>query len=99
MAFWLMAPFAGMGRGWDASDTIATLRAEDAFDVADRLHEIRAPTLLIAGDRDQNFGMDLFERTAALMPDCHLVIYEGCGHGGTFTNRRFARDVLAFLRT
>lgn len=97
-AFWLMAPLAGMGKNWDPSDMIATIRAEDAFDVADRLGEVRAPTLLIVGDRDRNFGMRLFERTAALIPDCRLVVYEGRGHGGTFTDRRFARDVLAFLK-
>lgn len=97
-AFWLMAPFAGMGKSWDPSDMVATLRAEDAFDIADRLGEVLAPTLLIAGDRDQNFGMELFHRTAALIPDCRLVVYGGRGHGGTFTDRRFARDVTDFLK-
>jgi pimeloyl-ACP methyl ester carboxylesterase len=74
-AFWLMAPLARMGKNWDPSDMIATIRAEDAFDVAGRLGEVRAPTLLIAGDRDLNFGMGLFERTAALIPDCRFVVY------------------------
>lgn len=97
-ALWLMAPYVGMGRGWNPSDMIATIRAEDAFDIADRLGEVRAPTLLIAGDRDRNFGMESFERTAALIPDSRLIIYEGRGHGGTFTDRRFARDVVAFLK-
>ena len=97
-AFWLMAPLAGMGKSWDPSDMIATLRAEDAFDVADRLCGVRAPTLLIVGDRDQNFGMELFRRTADLIPDCRLIIYEGRGHGGTFTDRRFARDIGSFLK-
>lgn len=96
-AFWLLAPLAGMGRSWDPSDMIATIRAEDAFDIADRLGGIRAPTLLIAGDRDLNYDMALFERTATLIPDCRLVVYEGRGHGGTFTDRRFARDVVAFF--
>ena len=96
-ALWLAAPLVGMGRGWDPSDMIATIRAEDAFDSADRLGEIAAPTLLIAGDRDPNYGMALFERTVALIPDARLVVYRGRGHGGTFTDRRFARDVVTFL--
>lgn len=96
-AFWLTAPLAGMGRHWDPSDMVATLRAEDGFDIGYRLREVRAPTLLIAGDRDQNFGTQLFKRTAALIPDCRLIIYEGRGHGGTFTDRRFAGDVVSFL--
>ena len=33
-AFWLMAPLTRMGKNWDPSDMIATIRAEDAFDVA-----------------------------------------------------------------
>jgi pimeloyl-ACP methyl ester carboxylesterase len=66
---------ARMGKNWDTLDMIATIRAEDAFDVAGRLGEVRAPTLLIAGDRDLNFGMGLFERTAALIPDCRFVVY------------------------
>ncbi len=44
---------------------IATIRVEDGFDVADRLG--RAPTLLIAGDRDRTFGMEHFKKTAALV--------------------------------
>jgi hypothetical protein len=27
-----------------------------------------------------------------------IVVYDGVGHSGTFTDRRFARDALAFLR-
>jgi hypothetical protein len=42
--------------------------------------------------------MGLFERTAALIRYCRFVVYEGCGHGGTFTDRRFVGDVLAFLK-
>jgi TAP-like protein len=76
---------------------IVTVEAEDAFDVSDRLGEIRAPTLVIGGERDPGYSRELFEETARGIPDARLFIYEGRGHGGTVTDRRFARDVTAFL--
>lgn len=94
---WLTAPLA-TGRNWDPSDMIATIRAEDAFDFGDRLGEISAPTLVIGGDRDPTYSPELFRKTAARVPDGRLILYKGRGHGGTFTDRRFARDVIAFLK-
>lgn len=96
-AMWLAAPLGGMGPNWDPSDMIATVEAEDAFDASDRLREIRAPTLVIGGERDPCYSRELFEETARGIPDTRLFIYEGRGHGGTVTDRRFARDVTAFL--
>ena len=45
---WLAGPLF-IRRGWDPSDMIATIEAEDAFDVGERLGEISAPTLVIGG--------------------------------------------------
>jgi len=39
----------------------------------------------------------LFAETTRGIPDARLLIYEGRAHGGTVTDRRFARDVTAFL--
>jgi pimeloyl-ACP methyl ester carboxylesterase len=96
-AMWLAAPLGGMGPYWDPSDVITTVEAEDAFDVSDRLGEIRAPTLVIGGERDPCYPRALFEETTQGIPDARLLIYKGRGHGGTVTDRRFARDVTAFL--
>jgi pimeloyl-ACP methyl ester carboxylesterase len=96
-AMWLAAPLGGMGPYWDPSDMIATVEAEDAFDASERLGEISAPTLLIGGERDPCYSRALFEETTRGIPDGRLFIYEGRGHGGTVTDRRFARDVRAFL--
>jgi pimeloyl-ACP methyl ester carboxylesterase len=52
-AMWLVAPLMGMGRGWDPSDFVATLAAEEAFDLGESLGEIGAPTLVIGGSRDR----------------------------------------------
>jgi pimeloyl-ACP methyl ester carboxylesterase len=94
---WLAAPLGGMGPYWDPSDMIVTVEAEDGFDVSDRLGEIRAPTVVIGGERDPCYPRELFEETTRGIPDGRLLIYEGRGHGGTVTDRRFARDVKAFL--
>jgi pimeloyl-ACP methyl ester carboxylesterase len=96
-AMWLAAPLGGMGPNWDPSDMIATVEAEDAFDASERLGEIRAPTLVIGGERDVSYSRELFAETTRGIPDARLLIYEGRGHGGTVTDRRFARDVTAFL--
>ena len=45
---WLAGPLF-IRREWDPSDMIATIEAEDAFDVGERLGEITAPTLVIGG--------------------------------------------------
>ena len=46
---WLLDPLADPR---DPSDMVAFARAEDAFDVTSRLDDITAPTLVIAGSKD-----------------------------------------------
>jgi pimeloyl-ACP methyl ester carboxylesterase len=93
---WLAGPLF-IRRGWDPSDMISTIRAEDAFDIGGRLSEISAPTLVIGGGRDRFYPSDLFRETADGIPKAHLILYENRAHGGTFADRRFGKDVLAFL--
>ena len=94
---WLAGPLF-IRRRWDPSDMIATIEAEDAFNVGERLGEISAPTLLIGGGRDRFYPAELFRETARRMPNASLVIYEDRAHGGTFADRRFGRDVIGFLK-
>ncbi len=84
-------------RGWDPSDMIVTTRAEDAFDLRERLGEILAPTLVIGRGRDCFYPPDLFRETAQGIPNGRLVLHKDRAHGGTFADRRFGRDVVAFL--
>jgi pimeloyl-ACP methyl ester carboxylesterase len=95
--YWLAPPLAGMGRDWDPTDMIATIEAEVTFDTGDRLGEISAPTLLICWERDRAFSPELFSQTAERILDARLIVYEGRGHGGSLTDRRFARDIVSFL--
>jgi pimeloyl-ACP methyl ester carboxylesterase len=94
---WLAGPLF-ISREWDPSDMIATIEAEDPFDVGERLGEISAPTLVIGGGHDRFYPPELFRETAERIPEARLVLYEERAHGGTFTDRRFGRDIVAFLQ-
>jgi 3-oxoadipate enol-lactonase len=67
-------------------------------DAADRLHEIRQPTLVICGRRDALTPPRLHRELADEIPDAHLVTI---GYGGHLvmmeSTRHFNRAVLQFL--
>jgi pimeloyl-ACP methyl ester carboxylesterase len=83
------------GRPGDPSDLVITIAAEDAHDFRDRLGEITAPTLVIAGADDPFYTEALFRETAVGIPGAKLILYPGMGHPAH--GKQFARDVLAFL--
>jgi len=91
---WLLAP--RMFRH-DAGDLLATLAAEDTFDLTAELPRIQTPVLVIGGDRDQPYGPALFAETAARLPHGRLLLYPRTSHFAVPSRRRFAGDVLAFL--
>jgi pimeloyl-ACP methyl ester carboxylesterase len=80
----------------DASDLLITIEGEDKFDFRERLREITARTLVVAGERDPFYSPDRFRETAHGIPDCRLVLYPRMGHPAS--GRQFQRDTLAFLR-
>jgi pimeloyl-ACP methyl ester carboxylesterase len=91
---WLLGPLL-FRRG--RPDLVATIAAEDAFDLTARLPEVVAPVLVVAGDSDGCYSPELFTATATGVPDGRLVVYPCTGHGGVETRRRFGPDVLGFL--
>lgn len=93
---WAVSPLMALGTPEDPSDLIVTIDAEDKFDFKNRLPEIVAPTLVIAGAEDPGYTELLFHETAAGIPDSKLVLYPGMGHPAK--GRQFESDVLAFLR-
>ncbi|TFV67056.1 UNVERIFIED_ORG: alpha/beta hydrolase [Bacillus sp. AZ43] len=78
------------------ADVLTELRAELAFDSRDVLPAIAVPVLMISGSRDRFFPPAVIDETAALIPDCRVVRYRGKGHLGAGTDKRVARDLLAF---
>lgn len=81
-----------------ANDVMVEAEAELACDARDVLPDISVPVLLVCGDRDEGFSKEVYEETARLIPDCTVQMYEGLGHTGVANDKRFARDVLDFVR-
>jgi pimeloyl-ACP methyl ester carboxylesterase len=79
------------------ADTIAMLRAEDAFDVRDRLADIQIETLVICGAQDPFWTLEMFAETAFRLPHGKLIMYRNRGHA-LIIAPEFFRDVTAFLR-
>jgi pimeloyl-ACP methyl ester carboxylesterase len=52
-----------------------------AHDVYDRLPRIKAPTLVISGNADRQVPVENSKIIASDIPDAHLVILDGMGHG------------------
>jgi len=77
-------------------DLVATLEAEDSFDVGDRLGAVTAPTLVVAGGADGFYPLDLVARTVAGLPDATLAVHRRSGHLG-LGSRGVSREVLAHL--
>lgn len=97
----LVGPWMGRsllsGRRYPASDLLVETEAEMTFDARADLARIRAPVLLLCGDRDRFFPQDVVDETVAMIPHSTLVTYEGKGHMAAGSSARVARDVLAFV--
>jgi pimeloyl-ACP methyl ester carboxylesterase len=79
------------------TDAIVMLRAEDAFDVRDRLDDIPTETLVICGAQDPFWTLEMFAETACRLPHGKLIMYRDRGHT-LVTAPEFFSDVTAFLR-
>jgi pimeloyl-ACP methyl ester carboxylesterase len=79
------------------TDAIAMLRAEDAFDVRDRLDDIPTETLVVCGAQDPFWTLEMFAETACRPPRGKLIMYRDRGHT-LVTAPEFFSDVTAFLR-
>jgi pimeloyl-ACP methyl ester carboxylesterase len=97
LVVWIGSRLAGVfGAPEDPSDVVVMVEAQDKLNFKERLAQIAAPTLLVAGEKDPYYSVALFRETAAGIPNARLILYPGKGHpaGG----KQFQQDVLAFLR-
>lgn len=98
----LVGPWIGRGllsgKNYPPGDLQVEIEAEMSFDAWAVLPRIEVPVVLLCGDRDRFFPMDVVEETVRLIPDCTLVRYEGQGHMKVATSRRVPHDVLAFVQ-
>lgn len=78
--------------------TVAQAMAGVTFNTEDRLGTLDAPTLVIAGSRDQVVPARNAELLAAAIPNAQLDIIEGAGHHVFYEQGdRFNADVIRFL--
>jgi pimeloyl-ACP methyl ester carboxylesterase len=56
------------------------LAVTGGFDARGRLGEVRAPTLLVVGDRDPLIPLAAAEATAAALPAADVAVLPGAGH-------------------
>ncbi|HUO75267.1 MAG TPA: alpha/beta fold hydrolase [Solirubrobacteraceae bacterium] len=78
---------------------VRQLTACRAHDVADRVGEIQAPTLVIHGDADPLVRIENGRHLAASIRGARLIEYEGVGHiPEVECAHTFNDDLLAFLR-
>jgi pimeloyl-ACP methyl ester carboxylesterase len=79
------------------TDLLATLDAEDEFDVRADLSRVTAPTLVIGGSRDVAYTTELFRGTAAGVRDGRVHIFPGWGHGRTSMSSATGHLTLGFM--
>jgi non-heme chloroperoxidase len=74
-------------------------RADLETDFRSELPRIKVPTLIIHGDKDVSAPVDFTgKRSAALIPNCRFIIYEGAAHGLMLTHvNRLHDDLMAFV--
>jgi non-heme chloroperoxidase len=67
-------------------------------DWRDEMRNVAVPTLLIHGDVDATFPIDLSSRrTVELVPNSRLEVYENAGHGLYVTHAdRLNNDLIQF---
>lgn len=95
LAVWIAGFMLALILPKDLSDLVITIEAEDRHAFKDRLSEITAPTLVVAGDKDPFYSETLFRETAEGIPHAKLILYQGMGHPAS--GKHFQQDVLAFL--
>ncbi len=96
LAVWIAGFMLALILPRNLSDLVITIEAEDRHHFKDRLSEITAPTLVVAGDKDQFYSETLFRETAEGIPNARLILYQGMGHPAS--GKQFRQDVLAFLK-
>jgi pimeloyl-ACP methyl ester carboxylesterase len=70
-----------------------------AQDRAAPLEELAVPTLVLTGDEDRVYPVELTQRMAQRIRGAELVVLEGCGHLSNLEQPERFNEVLAdFLR-
>jgi len=88
-------------RCWETDQSVMARRLAllESYDVSERLWQIDAPTLVVAGSRDVIVPAAEQKALAASIPGARFETLEGAGHVGFLTHRRdITRAVARHLR-
>lgn len=80
----------------------STLQCLDSFAYTNFIEDakkINVPTLVIHGDNDKTVPIEISsERAVKLIPNSHLLVYQGAPHGLFFTEKeRLGRDLVSYI--
>jgi len=68
-------------------------------DISGELKKIKAPTLLVWGEKDGMFSRSDQDKQLAIIKNAKILVYEGAGHGVHWEEpERFTSDLLNFIR-
>jgi pimeloyl-ACP methyl ester carboxylesterase len=90
---WVMGGFTPDNQ----DDMLVTIAAEDSFDAEPHLSRVQAPTLVLGGTADAFYSRDLFERTAAGLPQGRAVVFPGRSHVSVAGSKVAAGIALGYL--
>jgi non-heme chloroperoxidase len=92
--FWLQSMLGGLNNQYEC------IKAFSETDFTEDLKKFDVPTLILHGDDDQIVPIDASaRRSARLVKNARLVVYEGADHGMCSTHKdRVNQDLLAFFQ-
>ncbi len=89
-----------LGHRHRARAMVRLSRSVRADNLAGRLRDVAAPTLLLWGRQDRITRAEVAHRFAAELPNTRIVWFDRCGHVPMIEHpRRFADEVLAFAES
>ena len=77
-------------------DILIEAQAEIDHDGSESLRRISIPVLILAGENDNYFPQEFFQRTVDFFPGGKLHIYPGKGHN-ILDNDEAAKDIIAWV--
>ncbi len=78
---------------------IATAKSAVRHNLSDKLHQIKAPTLLVWGQQDQITPAFVGEKFHELIENSKLIFFDECGHAPMMEHpERFNEQLEAFLQ-
>ena len=81
------------------NDFVIEVQADREMNFKDRLGEIKAPTLIIAGELDRGYSIEDVRETAKGIPNAELITYEEYGHDLAMNNwKQIQIDIKEFLK-